>query len=86
MTNPLRLVLFIDAQNAYRGARESFFRNDAPSVDGQFDPLKLGGLIESRGGPRGNTCTLTGVRAYTGRPDPEKQPQTYAAHMKQCAK
>ena len=86
MTNPLRLVLFIDAQNAYRGARESFFRNDAPSVDGQFDPLKLGGLIESRGGPRGNTCTLTGVRAYTGRPDPEKQPPTYAAHMKQCAK
>ena len=53
MTNPLRLVLFIDPQNAYRGARESFFRNDAPSVDGQFDPLKLGGLIESRGGPRG---------------------------------
>ena len=61
MTNPLRLVLFIDAQNTYRGARESFFHTDAPSANGQFDPLKLGRLIESRGGPRGNTCALTGV-------------------------
>ncbi len=67
MLDPLKLALFIDAQNTYRGARESFFRNDSPSVNGQFGPAKLGKLIESRGGPN-------------------KQPKTYAAHMKQCAK
>ena len=70
----------------HRGARESFFRNDSPSVNGQFGPAKLGKLIESRGGPNKAVCALSGVRVYTGRPDPNKQPKTYAAHMKQCAK
>ena len=82
----MQLALFIDAQNAYRGARESFFRNDGPSVNGQFGPAKLGELIESRGGPNGPVSALSDVWAYTGRPDTEKQPRTYAAHMKQCAK
>ena len=27
---------------------------------------------------------LHDVRTYTGRPDPEKAPKTYAAHMRQC--
>ena len=82
---PLRLMLFIDIQNTYRGARESFFNNAGPSVNGQFDPAKLGQLIESRGGPAGATCALKEIRAYTGRPDPRKDNKTYAAHMKQCA-
>ena len=83
---PLRLALFIDLQNTYRGARRSFFAETASSADGQFDPRKLGLLIEERGGPGGSSCALTEVRAYTGRPDPEKDPQTYSAHMRQCAK
>ena len=48
--------------------------------------MKLGRLIESRGGPNGAACVLTGVRVYTGRPDPTRDPKTYAAHMRQCAK
>ena len=51
MTDPLKLSLFIDAQNAYRGARTSFFSDTSPSVSGQFNPAKLATLIESRGGP-----------------------------------
>ena len=82
----MRLALFIDAQNTYRGARTSFFNDYAPSVDGQFDPAKMGELIESRGGPIGVECTLTEVRTYTGRPDPRRDPKTYAAHMKQSGK
>ncbi len=81
---PLRLALFIDVQNTYRGARRSFFNNTASSADGQFDPAKLGKLIASRGGPAGLERFLSEVRAYTGRPDPEREPKTYAAHMKQC--
>ena len=81
----MKLVLFVDVQNTYRGARESFFSTTTTSANGQFDPMKLGSLIESRGGPGGTACTLDEVRAYTGRPDPEKDPRTYTAHMKQCA-
>ena len=83
--SPLRLMLFVDAQNAYRGARGSFFRNDAPAAAGQFDPMELGKVIESRGGPSGAACVLKAVRIYTGRPDATKDPSTYAAHMRQCA-
>ena len=42
MTTPLRIALFIDAQNAYRRARDRFFPNPQSNVDGQFDPIKLG--------------------------------------------
>lgn len=85
VVNTLKLVLFIDAQNSYRGARESFFHNAGPSMNGQFDPARLGKLIELKGGPDGAICALLEVRIYTGRPDPRKDPKTYAAHMEQCA-
>lgn len=86
MSKFLKLVLFIDAQNTYRGARESFFGNHGPSLAGQFDPLKLADLITVRSVSGGIPCTLAGIRVYTGRPDPEREPRTYAAHMKQCSK
>ena len=86
MTVPLKLALFIDVQNTYRGARASFFNDSAPTFEGQFDPAKLGKLIESRGGPNGAICELSEVRTYTGRPDPRRDPRTYAAHMSQCEK
>ncbi len=73
-------------QNTYRGARRAFFNRMASSVSGQFDPAKLGMLIESRGGPNRASCALSEVRTYTGRPDPRKDSKTYAAHMNQCAK
>ena len=69
MTTPLRLALFIDAQNAYRRARDRFFPNPQSNVDGQFDPVKLGQLITSKGGLGGAACSLSDVRIYSGRPD-----------------
>ena len=86
MTMPLRLGLFIDAQNAYRRARACFFPNPQSSKDGQFHPMELGRLIADRGGPGGAACTLTTVRVYSGRPDPNKAPRTYAAHRKQTGR
>ena len=85
MTEPLKLVLFIDGQNAYRGARDSFFPGGGPAIYGQFNPLRLGELIAARGGPGGTVGVLADVRVYTGRPDPRLAPRTYDAHMKQCA-
>ena len=82
MTTPLRLSLFIDAQNTYRRARERFFPDPQPGVDGQFDPVKLGQLIASRGSPGGRSCSLSDVRVYSGRPDPNRDGRGHAAHMR----
>jgi len=83
-----RLVLFIDVQNMYRGAREAFFGNTGPHVLGQFDPLKLGHLVCSKIplGQGDEPRELTGVQVYTGRPDSSKDPRTYGAHRRQCAR
>lgn len=80
-----RLVLFIDVQNVYRGARRTFFdpTRDA-HVCGQFDPLKMGQIIAARSSSSG-TRTLTGVRVYTGQPDSSKDPKGYGAKRKQLA-
>ncbi len=49
LTTPLRLALFIDAQNTYRRAGDRFFPNTQFGVDGQFDPVRLGQLIARQG-------------------------------------
>jgi len=81
---PQRLVVFIDAQNFYHGARLAFFRESDWHIYGQFKPIELAELICSRA-PLGKTRLLEQVLVYTGRPDSRKEPTTYAAHMKQCA-
>lgn len=78
-----RVVLFVDAQNFYHGARSAFFAPSDSHVFGQFKPIELGQLICSRP-PPGLTRSLHQVRIYTGRPESTKEPRTYAAHMKQC--
>lgn len=75
-----RVVLFVDYQNVYKGAREAFHSQLDPAWAGQFDPLKLGELITSRGtGDR----ELQEVRLYRGRPDSHKDPKTYGANLRQ---
>ena len=79
-----RVLLFIDAQNFYHGARSAFFTWSDSHILGQFKPVELGQLICSRP-PPGVTRALHQVRIYTGRPESTKEPKTYSAHMKQCA-
>jgi uncharacterized LabA/DUF88 family protein len=75
-----RVVLFVDYQNVYKGAREAFHSQLDPAWAGQVDPLKLGKLITSRGtGDR----ELQEVRLYRGRPDSLKDPKTYGANLRQ---
>ncbi len=82
-----KVVVFIDAQNMYQGARDAFFSRSDSHTLGQFDPLKLGELICKRKpfGQEYTTRQLSQVRVYTGRPDSSKDPHTYGAHMRQCA-
>jgi len=64
MTQPLKLILLIDGQNAYRGARDSFFPDGGPAIYGQINPLRLGEIIAARGGPGGVACVLTDTTDY----------------------
>jgi len=63
-----RMVLFIDAQNIYKGARTAFFDIHDLHTCGQFDPLRLGKLVCSKQPfSRGkHTRTLAEVRVYWG--------------------
>jgi uncharacterized LabA/DUF88 family protein len=79
-----RVIVFIDAQNMYQGARRAFFQPQDFHTRGQFWPDALGHLIVGSG-PPGVSRILQEVRIYGGRPDATRQPQAYAAHMKQCS-
>ncbi len=83
---PDRVVLYIDAQNVYRCARDWFapIAGSPAHVHGQVDPIAVGNLICGRS-PNGLSRALAEVRIYTGRPESSKQPKAYAAHMRQCA-
>lgn len=79
-----RIVVFVDAQNAYRGARTAFFTPSEHHTAGQVDPVALGQLICDRG-QADRERRLESVRIYTGRPSATRDPRSYSAHMKQCA-
>lgn len=80
---PKRLILFLDAQNFYMGARRAFFLPSDSHFYGQIEPMKLANLICSRP-PPGIARKVHQVRIYTGHPDSTKEPVTYTAHMRQC--
>ncbi len=82
-----RVKIFIDVQNVYMCARTAFFPRDRGRhfTDGQFDPMALGRLLVARDA-RGFARELSEVRLYTGRPDSARDPRSYSAHMKQCAR
>jgi uncharacterized LabA/DUF88 family protein len=75
LIQPLRVVVFIDAQNVYRDARRAFFDEDAPSAAGQVDARKYSELLVGRVATYlGRTCELRQIRMYAGRPDAAREP------------
>ena len=82
---PDQVVVYIDSQNTYKGARDAFFATGPRHfTDGQFNPLGVGDLLVSRA-PSGFDRVLKQVRVYTGRPDATQQPKSYGPHMRQCS-
>jgi uncharacterized LabA/DUF88 family protein len=76
------VVVFLDYQNVYRGARATFHDPYDPHMAGQIDPVKLGLHLASAGlTPR----ELHQVRVYRGRPDATRDPKGYAACTRQSA-
>lgn len=83
-----RLAVFIDYQNAYRGARQAFGESDDHHVVGQFDPLKLAKLIQKRhpSYPGALLRQLVRVQIYRGMPSSTKSPEGYASARKQVSR
>lgn len=77
-----KVIVFVDGQNFYKGARRAFFQQQDPHICGQFHPIALGRLICSRA-LAGVQYEFYQVRVYTGSPDGSLDPQTYAAHRRQ---
>ncbi len=65
-----RVVVFIDYQNVYHRARDSFFSESGPNpLSGHVHPLKVGELLCDLGHTRDPGRHLAGVRVYRARPD-----------------
>lgn len=82
---PQRVVVFVDYQNVFNDARAAFHSPPYGPADGQIDPVLLGERL-TRKPPIGESRkrAFHEVRVYRGRPDPRREPQTNAAHMRQC--
>jgi uncharacterized LabA/DUF88 family protein len=78
-----RVIVFVDWQNVYKGARDAFHHRQAPGRAGMVDPLRLAQRLIELG--RGPSRELVGVRVYRGRPDPTRDPLGYAANQRQQA-
>ncbi|MCG7287841.1 NYN domain-containing protein [Cellulomonas sp. ACRRI] len=82
-----RVVVFLDWQNVYMRARESFHSRDSPVADGQVDPVDLGHVLmrdHARRHPE-DEFDLTEIRIYRGRPTQQHDPKGYAAFRRQEA-
>lgn len=80
---PKRVMVFIDYQNMYRGARRAFHdhRFD-PHFYGQVDPVKLATYLTH---DADDERELVGVRIYRGIPSSGRDPRGYSAARKQNA-
>lgn len=77
-----RVVVFLDWQNVYKGAREAFCGYGAPHWEGQVHPLALGHIIAA---DSPYDRQLHQVRVYRGQPDATRDPRGYAANARQVA-
>jgi len=71
------VVLFLDYQNVYRCARESFDLLNSPYNQGHLSPAALGGRILQK--TIFKDRQLQEVRVYRGRPAATKDPKGYGA-------
>jgi uncharacterized LabA/DUF88 family protein len=79
---PDRVVVFLDWQNVYKGARETFASYGAPHWEGQVDPVALAQHVTA---DSTYDRQLQQVRIYRGLPDNKHDPRGYAASRRQAA-
>ena len=79
---PDRVVLFVDYENVYWGARRAWHRWGAPLAFGEVWPDELGRLICEKAGPFGERV-LAEVRVYRGMPSVANDVELNAAVRQQ---
>jgi hypothetical protein len=78
---PEQVVVFIDWQNLYKGARDAFHQGQGSRLLGNVQPVRLAQrLVQLSPGRRRE---LRGVRIYRGQPDPTRDPRGFAANRRQ---
>lgn len=70
----MRVVVFIDYQNAHLAALDSFHPARTAASFGHIEPRALGDLLVARRVGHRLPSELSGVRVYRGRPEPRRQP------------
>jgi uncharacterized LabA/DUF88 family protein len=78
---PRRVIVFIDYQNVRNDLRAAFAPTASAALGGQFHPAKLAAALVAQ---LGEGAVLTGVRVYTGMPDPRRESSHAAAAAKQA--
>jgi uncharacterized LabA/DUF88 family protein len=79
---PDRVVVFLDWQNIYKGAREAFCAAGAWHWEGQVDPVALARHLAA---DSPFDRQLHQVRIYRGQPAASRDPKSYAACLRQVA-
>lgn len=77
-----RVVVFLDYQNVYKGARSAFHDHWEAHWNGQIDPVRLAEHL-AQDSPYDRT--LSQVRIYRGQPVNDRDPKGYAASRRQHA-
>lgn len=80
---PLKLALFVDAQNVLHRARDTFHPSTSNHTDGQIDPRATAERIAGLGGPGGETVEVVEVRIYTGYHTPDRDQRSFSAYRRQ---
>ncbi len=78
-----RVAVFIDYQNVYMGARETFGLHDAPFTEGQIFPRRAGILVADRGRVVDPARELASVNVYRGEPSAKHTRTGQAACQRQ---
>jgi uncharacterized LabA/DUF88 family protein len=76
------VVVFLDWQNVYKGAREAFCALQAPHWQGQVDPVALAKHLAA---DSPFSRELKQVRIYRGQPDSILDPKGFGASSRQAA-
>ncbi len=79
-----RVAVFIDWQNAYKGAREAFGLFGEPSERGNFSPYRLARRL-AEGNDRGRDGKLKLVEIHRGLPSSTRDPVGFGANRRQSA-
>jgi len=77
-----RVIVFLDYQNVYRGARRAYHEDYDPHWCGQIDPIELAQHLAA---DSPYDRRLEQVRVYRGQPDSTRDPRGYGASRRQHA-